>query len=141
MLIIARLLATIVDVALGIAMLVFSIMVIHPVLIGWGLNPTLSAGLLLFAVLAIYGGAQYVFMKSNQTIGKAFFGLVIVSTDPDRPVDVSIIFQREVFLKFFTMGLICIPVLWNKPGGHEVSTHTKVDWLKNVRKVQEKEDA
>ena len=141
MLTIARAFATIVDVALGVAMFVFSIMIIHPALMGLGLDATASAVIVLVLVLFVYGGAQYVFMKSNQTIGKAFFGLVIVSTDPDRPVDVSIIFQREVFLKFFTMGLICIPVLWNKSGGHEISTSTKIDWLKNVRRVHEKEDA
>ena len=140
MMVIARILATLVDLVLGIAMLVFAVMVIQPALVSLGLETTFSASVVLLLVAAVYGGLQYFFMRSGQTIGKAFFGLVIVSTDKSRPIDVSIIFQREVFLKFFTVYLMCIPVLWNKPGAHEVSTHTKIQWLKYVRKTQEKED-
>ncbi|MCL2853211.1 MAG: RDD family protein [Defluviitaleaceae bacterium] len=130
--VIARVLAQLVDLFASIAIFVFSYMVVNPVIINFGLGVTVSAAFTLVFVFILIAIVQYFFMMEGQTLGKAFFGLKMVSTDPQRPLDTTILFQREVFLKFFSCYLICIPVLFGRQGGHEVATDTSVVWRRNA---------
>ncbi|OTN75068.1 hypothetical protein A5886_000112 [Enterococcus sp. 8G7_MSG3316] len=76
---------------------------------------------------ALYFGLQYPFMQNHQTLGKAFFHLAIVSTDPYRKdVSVAVIIQREILCKVMSCFFICVPLFFGKAGGHEESTHTKL---------------
>ena len=124
--IIKRLMANLIDVIFSFSALVGGFMFAHPILIGWVGNPTVSAGILLIVIAALVLGVQYPFMLINQTIGKAFFGLKIVSTNDGRPLTPGVILQRELFAKVFTAYILCIPVLLGKAGEHEIATETKV---------------
>jgi len=73
---------------------------------------------------------QLAFMQQHQTIGKAFLGLRIISTNDDRPLTTSIIFQRELFAKVLTCYFMCFPVLIGKTGQHDIACETDV--VKNV---------
>lgn len=134
MMLIARMLAQLVDLFAGFAILIGSFLIISPVLYNAGLDPMLIAVLMMIAVVLLIFGMQYPFMRVNQSVGKAFFRLEIVTTDRHRPLTVSILVQREVFLKLFTCFFICLPVLWGKPGWHEISTETKVVWKSKTQK-------
>ena len=133
MILIARILAQLVDLFAGFVILVGSFLIISPMLYNLGIAPMVLAGIMLIIVVLLIFGMQYPFMKINQTIGKAFFRLEIATTDQHRPLNVSILVQREVFLKLFTCFFICLPVLWGSPGWHEISTETKVVWRSKVK--------
>lgn len=141
MLIVARVLAQLVDIFTSLGVLVFLALVVHPAITDFGIQPTIGAVFVLILAIAIIAGIQYVFLQTHQTIGKAFFRLKIVSTEPDRPLDMSILLQREAFIKMFSCYLVCFPVLLGRVGGHEVATKTKVDWSKNIKTAQEENDA
>ncbi|MCL2376810.1 MAG: RDD family protein [Defluviitaleaceae bacterium] len=126
MLIIRRLLANVVDVAVFFLTLVGSMTIFMPFMERQAGNPMLAAAATFVVVVAVPLALQYPFVRVNQTIGKAFFGLRIVSTNPIRDVTPSIIFQREVFAKVMSVYLMCLPVLWGQEGGHEKATETKV---------------
>lgn len=89
-------------------------------------SPIFAAIVAFVVAIAAPLALQYPFMRVNQTIGKAFFGLRIVSTNPNRDLTPSIIFQREIFAKVMSVYLMCLPVLAGQEGGHEKATETKV---------------
>jgi len=89
---------------------------------------------LAWAVLALIGIAgftlvvQWPFYLNNQTLGKAFFRLKIISTSKTRPlITPTIILQRELFAKIFTMFFMCLPVLWGGQGYHDIACETEVE--------------
>lgn len=123
---IIRVLAQLIDLFLCFAALIFSFMAVPPVLSRFTSGSTVSGVLVLIIAVLLVVAAQYPFLKVNQTVGKAFFGLVIESTDPQRPVNMSVLLQREIFCKLMSCYIICIPVLIGQPGGHEVATGTRV---------------
>ena len=106
-----------VDWLVSLAALVVSFLVVLPVL---------SALLTLLTAVLLAVAIQIPFWNVNQTAGKAFFGLEIQSSNADRPLTVSIIVQREIFCKLMSCYLICLPMLWGSPGGHEAATETQV---------------
>jgi len=121
-----RVIAQFIDIFACMAILVGAFIMIPPLLLKQGVGSVSAAAVVLVAALFVSLGIQYPFLKIGQTVGKAFFGLSVDSAVLERPVTVSIMFQREVFLKLFTCWFICIPVLWGAPGGHETATQTKV---------------
>jgi uncharacterized RDD family membrane protein YckC len=78
-------------------------------------------------VVVVTAGIQIPFLLVNQTLGKAFFGLRVVSTNSERPITPGIVLQRELFAKIATGYLMCLPVLVGKKGGHDVVTETDVE--------------
>lgn len=123
---ILRLLAQVIDWLVFLGALVFSFGVLLPVFKTMISGSALAAILVLLCTILITAAVQLPFLSVNQTVGKAFFGLEIQSTNPDRPLTPAILFQREIFCKLFPCYLMCLPLLWGKPGGHETATETRV---------------
>ena len=130
--VIKRILANIVDIVLFIALFVVAVLYVHPFITTFIENNTVSAAIVLILVVAVTAGIQIPFLMVHQTLGKAFFGLRVVSTNNQRPVTPGIVFQRELFAKVATGYLLCLPVLVGKKGGHEVVTETEID---NTEKI------
>jgi len=132
-----RLLANIVDIVLFITLFVIGVLYVHPFIATYIENNTVNAAIVLILVVAVTAGIQTPFLLVHQTLGKAFFGLRVVSTNSQRPVTPGIVLQRELFAKVATGYLLCLPVLIGKKGGHEVVTETeidnteKIDWKRN----------
>lgn len=121
-----RFLAQVIDWLVSLAALVFSFLAILPVLKQLLHNTALSALLTLLTAVLLAIAVQVPFWSVNQTAGKAFFGLEIQSSNADRPLTLSILIQREIFCKLMSCYLICLPMLWGSPGGHETATETQV---------------
>lgn len=121
-----RLFAQIIDWLVSIAALVFSFLFLLPLLKQLIPSTPVSAILTLITAILLAVAVQIPFLSVSQTLGKAFFGLEIQSCNEERPLTQSIILQREIFCKLFSCYLICIPMLWGKPGGHEAATETRV---------------
>lgn len=127
LMVIRRIIAQLIDLLVGLMVLVATFTMILPFLSTYISNSVVLAVLGLFLIIAIITLIQYPFMMNQQTIGKAFMGLKIISTDKIRKdVSVSVIVQREVLCKLFSCYFICIPVLVGRAGGHEEATHTAV---------------
>jgi uncharacterized RDD family membrane protein YckC len=126
MMIVKRLLANIVDIIVFFALVTISYLYLFPIISRWLENYTVIAVILLILVVAVNTALQVPFMMVHQTLGKAFFGLEIESTNDQRPISPSIVLQRELFGKVATGYLLCLPVLFGKTGGHEVVSETKV---------------
>lgn len=124
--ILKRILANIIDIFIYLLIVVISFLFMLPHILN-NFNSINIAVLIIFILTIIFTFIiQYPFLKVNQTIGKAFFSLEIITTNKSRPLDVSIIVQREIFGKIITCYLMCLPVLYGKTGGHEIITETKV---------------
>lgn len=127
LMVIRRIVAQLIDLMVGMLVLVATFTVILPFLSKFIPNSVVLAILGLVLIIVIITLIQYTFMLNQQTIGKAFMGLKIISTDKIRKdVSVSVIVQREVLCKLFSCYFICIPVLVGRAGGHEEATHTAV---------------
>jgi len=125
--IIRRLMANFVDVFVFVAIVVLFLMFILPIFVtDEGTASLAAAGFGLVAICSITFILQYPFLRINQTIGKAFMGLRIVSTNDRRPLTMGIIVQREIFAKALTCYFMCLPVLIGKEGQHDVVCETKV---------------
>ena len=124
---IKRLLANIVDILLFFTLLVAAFIYVRPLVAEISSNHTVNAVIVLLLVVIVTAGIQTPFIMANQTIGKAFFGLRVVSTNSERPITPGIIIQRELFAKVATGYLLCLPVLVGKTGGHEVVTETGIE--------------
>lgn len=133
---VTRLLAQIIDLFVCLAALVFSFGVLLPILLSVTANTAVAAVVVLLTSLLLAAVVQLPFLRVNQTIGKGFFGLQMESTNPDRPITPSIIFQREIFCKLFSCYLLCLPVLLGLPGAHEKATETRV--VKKTRQYTHK---
>ena len=123
MMIIRRLLANIVDIFVFFIVIIGFFVFVLPIF-GEGIIAIVA---LMVASTLLPFLLQYPFMKVGQTIGKAFFGLRIVSTNKNKPITPFVIFHREVMGKVMSCYLICIPVLFGKIGPHEVMTETRVE--------------
>ncbi|WP_085833969.1 RDD family protein [Clostridium merdae] len=121
-----RLFAQMIDWLVSIAALVFSFLFLLPLLKQLMPSTTVCAVVTLITAILLAVAVQIPFLSVNQTVGKAFFGLEIQSCKEDRPLTQSIIMQREIFCKLFSCYLICIPMIFGKPGGHEAATETRV---------------
>ncbi|MCL2399382.1 MAG: RDD family protein [Defluviitaleaceae bacterium] len=130
MIIIKRIIANIIDIVLFFFIIVMFFMFILPFFLNWaGIEGELSpflAGVSLVLIITLNFAIQYLFLQTHQTIGKAFFGLKIVSTNAQRPLTVSIVLQREILAKAMTCYLMCIPVLFGREGKHDEACETKV---------------
>lgn len=122
--ILKRLLANFIDVFVFLASVVAHYVFILPFFDA--VNEWVFAAVALVAVIVFNTILQYPFLKVNQTIGKAFFRLKVISTNPHRPLSVSIMVQREVFAKAFTCYFMCLPVFFNAKGQHDVACETEV---------------
>jgi len=83
-----------------------------------------------FGLIGVVGftlAVQWPFYLNNQTVGKAFFRLRIKSTNDSRPLTATIILQREIFAKVFTVYFMCLPVIWGGEGYHDVACETEVE--------------
>jgi len=134
MMLIVRVLANIVDLFVGLCSILITFVFILPFLSQYIGNSILLAVIGLLLIFFIIGAVQYPFLVNHQTIGKGFFSLKIVSVDQTRPLTVAIIVQREIFCKLVSCYFICLPVFFNKAGGHEEATRTAV--MKEERKLK-----
>ena len=135
MIIARRLVANVIDVLLFIVIIVAMFMLIVPSIQQFAgfyelagveeLPPALAAAILVL-IAGVYFGLQYPFLTNFQTIGKAFCGLRVISTNDERPLTFGIILQRELFAKVMSVYLMCIPVLFGREGKHDEACETKV---------------
>lgn len=126
MLIIARALAQMVDIIVYFIILALLGVVAVPFIQSIFGNDVVT--MLIYFILSIIVTLmlQYPFLKNNQTIGKAFFGLGIESTDPDVEITPTLILQRDILIKLASCYICCLPMLFGKRGWHEDGTSTKV---------------
>ena len=125
--ILRRILGQLIDLIIGFSILIGTFAYILPFLSDYISNKTLLAILGLIIIILANYLIQLAFMMNNQTLGKAFMGLKLISTDEIRKdLSVSIIIQREVLCKLISCFFMCIPVLVGKNGGHEEATRTAV---------------
>ena len=126
MLILKRLLANLVDIAVFFAILTVFVLYVSPIALDI-IGHTTAASIIVFVlVAAVLAGIQYPFIIVHQTIGKAFFRLKVISTNDLRPMTPSILLQRELFGKVATGYLLCLPSLFGKVGGHDAVAQTEV---------------
>ena len=118
---------------------VLAYLYVLPIIARFSDNHTANAVIVSVLVVAVTAGIQIPFLLVNQTLGKAFFGLRVVSTNSERPVTPGIVFQRELFAKVATGYLLCLPVLIGKKGGHEVVTETEVEVTQKKYTLKEKD--
>ena len=130
--ILLRICAQIIDIFIYLAMVIISFVFILPILMSFFTEPYIPALLIFILTIILNFALQYPFLTINQTLGKGFFGLELVSTNESRPLDITIVLQREIFGKLISCYMICIPVLFGKLGGHEIGTETKV--IKKIKK-------
>ena len=128
--ILRRLLANFVDIAVFLAIVMGMFIFVLPFFVDltgvYEGSIVLAVGAFVLVPVLTFG-LQYPFMLVNQTIGKALFGLRIVSTSERRPVTVSVIVQRELFAKVMSCYLLCLPVFYGRVGKHEEATETAVE--------------
>jgi len=125
--ILRRILGQLIDLIIGFSILIGTFAYILPFLSDYISNKTLLAILGLIIIILANYLIQLAFMMNNQTLGKAFMGLKLISTDEIRKdLSVSIIIQREVLCKLISCFFMCVPVLFGKNGGHEEATRTAV---------------
>jgi len=122
-----RILANMVDILAFFTLLVLAFIYVRPFIEGFTDNHTFNAAVVIILVVAAAAGIQAPFLMVHQTLGKAFFGLRVVSTNSQRPVTPGIVLQRELFAKVATGYLLCLPVLFGKKGGHDAVTETDVE--------------
>ncbi len=135
MIVVMRVIAQLIDILLCIGIYVVSFIYASPVFAKWvssifGIS-SFSSNVFAAALTLILGTlvavlVQLPFLKTNQTIGKTFASLEIVSTNKNRPLNMSILFQREIFCKLVSCFIICLPVFVGKTGWHELATETQV---------------
>jgi uncharacterized RDD family membrane protein YckC len=123
---IKRLLANMVDIITFFALLVAAFLYALPFIAEYIENTTVSAVIVLVLVVIVTAGIQAPFLLVHQTLGKAFFGLRVVSANRERPITPGIVVQRELFAKVATGYLLCLPVFVGKKGGHDIVTETEV---------------
>ena len=116
-----------VDIFLFFALLVAAFIYVRPFIERFTDNHTVNAVIVLILVIVAAAGIQTPFIFADQTLGKAFFRLKIVSTNDQRPLTPGIILQRELFAKVATGYLLCLPVFIGKKGGHDTVTETDVE--------------
>jgi len=136
-LIIMRLLANIIDLLVFFIIIVGAFVFVVPAVMHIGEGDELSifyAIVIMIAVIVAVTLLQLPFLANAQTIGKAFLGLKIVTTDPERPITTGVILQREIFTKVFPLYFLCIPVLFGKKGQHDVAFKTDIERVKIERK-------
>ena len=116
-----------VDIFTFFILFVLAFLYVLPLLGGFSDNNTVNAAIVFVLVVVVTAGIQIPFLLVSQTLGKAFFGLRVVSTNSERPITPGIVLQRELFAKIATGYLLCLPVLIGKKGGHDVVTETDVE--------------
>ena len=125
-----RLLANFIDVFVFVAIVIGVFMFVLPFFVPIPDGEEMSLAWAVLAMVGIAGIAlavQWPFFLNNQTIGKAFFRLRIKSINDSRPLTPTIILQRELFAKFFTVYFMCLPILWGSEGHHDIACETKVE--------------
>lgn len=131
-----RIMAQFVDLVVGVLALLVTFIYMLPFLSGYLGNDMLLALIGIGMVILIVFTLQYPFMVNQQTLGKAFFSLRIVSTETTREkVTVGIVIQREILCKLLSCYLICLPVFFGKAGGQEEATRTAVVKSKRIAGV------
>lgn len=122
----ARILASLIDLFVGIFSILIAFIFILPHLSKYINHAVLLAVLGIGFCVVFNIAVQYPFLKNHQTLGKGFFSLKVITTDQNRPLTIGIIVQREILCKWLSCCFICIPVLFHKAGGHEEATRTAV---------------
>lgn len=131
--IISRILANVIDIFIYLVITIISYIYILPIFLPYFNSPTLPGILTFILTILITFIIQYPFLTVSQTVGKAFFSFEIISIDTEEKANISLIIQREIFLKVITCYIICLPVLYGKVGGHEIATQTKVVTKQRIR--------
>jgi uncharacterized RDD family membrane protein YckC len=125
-----RVVANFVDIFLFIAIIVAMFMWVLPFFVPIPEGEYMSipwAILALVGIAGFYLTLQWAFYMNNQTVGKAMMRLRIISKNDARPLTPTIIIQREIFAKVFTVGFMCIPVIWGGDGYHDIACETEVE--------------
>jgi len=126
---IKRLLANVVDIFVFLAIVTAHFVFILPFALPDshqdGISLPIAAGIMVLVILFTFV-VQSPFLKTHQTIGKAFFRLKIITENDRRPLTISIIIQREVFAKVMSCYSLCIPVLFGRKGRHDIACETNV---------------
>jgi len=125
-----RVLANFVDVFIFVAVIVAVFIFVLPFFIPIPEGEEMGIGWAIFALTGVLGftfAVQWPFYLNNQTVGKAFFRLRIRSTNDARTLTPTIILHRELFAKVFTMYFMCLPLLWNGVGFHDIACETEVE--------------
>lgn len=137
MMLLARILAQVIDWVVFILSLLVTFVYILPFLSNYVGNSMLLGAVGLVIVGLLVFGIQYPFMKNQQTLGKGFFSLKVVSTEKTRSdITVSVIIQREILCKMMSCYMICLPIFFGKVGGHDEATRTTL--VKTQRSVGRK---
>lgn len=127
MMLFRRILAQLVDWLVGVLIILVTFTRIIPFFSVYVKNDTILGVFGVVLVIGLILTVQYPFMKNQQTVGKGFFALKVVSDEKTRPeMTVAVMLQRELLCKLVSCYFICIPVFVRKPGGHEEATRTKV---------------
>jgi len=125
-----RVLANFVDVFIFLAITVVVFAFVLPFFVPIPDGEEMSIFWAIFALIGVAGfnlAVQWPFYLNNQTVGKGFFRMRIVSTNDSRPLTATIILQRELFAKVFTAYFMCVPVLWGGDGFHDIACETQVE--------------
>jgi len=125
-----RVLANFVDVFIFVAVIVAVFIFVLPFFVPIPDGEEMGVAWVIFALFGVAGftlAVQWPFYLNSQTVGKAFFRLRIVSTNDARPLTPTIILQRELFAKIFTVYLMCLPLMWGNTGYHDIACETEVE--------------
>jgi len=128
--ILRRVLANFVDVFIFVAITVAIFVFVLPFFVPIPEGGELGLIWAVFGLVGVLGftlAVQWPFYLNNQTVGKAFFRLRLKSTNDARPLTATIILQREIFAKVFTVYFMCLPVLWGGEGFHDAACETEVE--------------
>lgn len=124
--IVMRIIAQIIDLLCAFILLLVCLIWAAPWLNTFFPNDMLLGIVIVFLFICVLFLLQLPFLMVNQSIGKAFCGLEIQSTNSERPLTLSILLQREIFCKLMTCYFLCLPVISGQLGGHEIATETCV---------------
>jgi len=69
---------------------------------------------------------QCLFWKLGKSIGKTYVGLLVIDNETQQPANFTHMFIREVFSKWLSLYIVCIPVLFGNKGIHELTSNTTI---------------
>lgn len=77
-------------------------------------------------ILAIPILLQCLFWRRGKSVGKTYMGLLVVDEETQIVASLSQMVVREIFAKWLSLYIVCIPLFLQKKGIHEVASKTNV---------------